>query len=488
MNRIDPEYSFFHDLEHLAQKCPDSPALFYRERREICCKTHKQVLTEVASCQRAFRRLPQQRVGILGTNSWQWVCNTWGLLAANKTVAFLDPLLSVADLTRAIRRTDLELLVVEDELLPLAQSLQTLLPSLSLAGYHTASAHKMDLALDLSDFHNGETIFFTSGTSQNSKAVVTPMRAIVGHAKAQQALIQYEQGDVVLHPLPLHHSFGFAKLTFWYLVDCPIIISSMKSLLADVRSMRVDRMVLVPSAARFLLQKHAYPDGLKSVLISGSYLPQSLADEITALGITVQNQYGSSELPCGIGESLPGDPVNYITLHNTASVEISSEGEIIVTDPFHFKAYYGDPQSTAQTLVDGKIHTGDAGSLDNRGRLHLLGRKKNMILMDNGEKVLCQDVDTELSSLPHVADAAVIYVNRQLIAVISPEEQSSREEILASIEQYNMTQPYYRRIQQTWIYDHALPYSSSGKLSRNRLEQEYTQQINRDKPQCGSIR
>ena len=473
MSALDLENSFFLDLVKLAEDNPDAPAFFYKERRQLNYKSYKQILNQVASCQKAFIGFSQKRFGLLGSNSWQWVCNAWGILAANKTLAFLDPVLSTEELVSAIFRTDLEVLVIEEELWPLARAIQAALPALCVTEYHVAGPEDTDISLDMSGYDNGETIFFTSGTSQNSKAVVTPVSAIVGHAKAQQELILHDTGDVVLHPLPLHHSFGFAKLIFWFLLKCPIIISSMRYLLEDIQTLHVDRLVVVPSAARFLLQKKAWPKTLKSVLISGSYLPQDLADEIMALGISVQNQYGSSELPCGIGESMPGDPVNFITLHKAASVEISPEGEIIVSDPFHFKEYYGDVNCTAETLADGKVHTGDAGSLDSKGRLYLMGRKKNIIIMENGEKVLCQDLDSELSALDNVNDAAVIYIGGELIAVISPERNTDEKEIFATIEGYNRTKPYYRRIKQIWIYDGVLPYSSSGKLSRNRLEQEY---------------
>ena len=109
---------------------------------------------------------------------------------------------------------------------------------------------------------------------------------------------------------------------------------------------------------------------------------------------------------------------------------------------------------------------------------HLFGRKKNMILMENGEKVFCPDVDAELSQLPGVEAAAVIYVNGRLIAVISPKKQASTADIQQSIAAYNSHQPYYRRMRETWIYPGSIPYTSSGKLHRSRLEREYLESLN----------
>ena len=135
--------------------------------------------------------------------------------------------------------------------------------------------------------------------------------------------------------------------------------------------------------------------------------------------------------------------------------------------------YYKDPEATAATLRDGTVHTGDMGYLDDQGRLHLIGRKKNMIVMENGEKVFCPDVDRELSALPGVKEAAVIYVDGRLIAVVALEKGATEEGILQSIATYNSLQPYYRRMRDTWIYGEKLPYTSSGKLHRSKLEREY---------------
>lgn len=473
MVETSDELMLYKKIIRYKDECPDQTAFLYYEGGQLRNKSHREVFEEVSACQKYYSRLHVQRVGIMGTNSWQWACNSWGLLAAGITVAFLDPLLPIEDLTYAVRRTDLELLVVEPDLKQLGQKVQDRLPELYLTEYHIAEDREKDWVTDYSNWKENDTIFFTSGTTRHSKAVVVPTTSIGGHVLAQMKLIEHKAGDVILHPLPFHHSYGFAKLNFYYEANCPIFISSMKKLLIDAKRGKPDRMILVPSAVDFLLKKKALMPGLKSILVAGSYFSEELADKVRSLGIAVQNQYGSSELPCGIGDSLPEDDVNTITLHSFVKIEISEEGEIIVDDPYHMKEYYKEPEATEEVLVDGKIYTGDVGYLDQLGRLHLLGRKKNMILMENGEKVFCQDVDAELSMLSGVREAAVIYVEKQLIAVVVPNADAMEQEIETAVAEYNLRQPYYRRIRKIWIYGEQLPYTSSGKLHRSRLEAEY---------------
>lgn len=473
------ELMLFRSIEYNKNHNPQQTAFSFYENRELRRVTHWAFFQQVAGCRNHYIKSGINRVGILGTNSYKWICNAFGLLAANITVALLDPLLPTEDLLSAIRRTDLEMLVIDETLPELWSLIGEKMPHMILCGYWL-EPESGEVLEDISDWKEGEAIFFSSGTSQTSKAVVTPTTSIGGHALAQKRLAAYRERDVVLHPLPYHHSYGFAMLCLYHSANCEIFISSMKSILSDVRSIQPDRIVLVPSAVEFLLKKKALSYQPKSIMVSGSSFPKELAASVRKLGIAVQNQYGSSELPCGIGDSLPEDDVDVLTLHSFVKIEVAEDGEILVTDPYHFREYYNDPEATAATLQDGRVHTGDMGYLDEHGRLHLLGRKKNMILMENGEKVFYPDVDKELSDLPGVEAAAVIYVDGHLIAVVSPQKAAAEKDILHAIAAYNSRQPYYRRMWKTWTYNGGLPYTSSGKLHRSRLEKEYMQSFTKD--------
>lgn len=470
------ELMLFRGIEKNKDQNPEQTAFLLREGRELRSVTHCAFFHQVCGCRNHFLASGFRRVGILGTNSYMWICNAFGLLAAGITVALLDPLLPEEDLLSAIRRTDLEMLVIDDTLPELWRLIQERMPQIVLSEFWQEQECS-GVCESTQGWKEGEAIFFTSGTSQTSKAVVTPTTSIGGHAKAQTKLAAHCEGDVVLHPLPFHHSYGFAMLYLYYSMNCPIFISSMKTLLADVKIVRPNRIVLVPSAVEFLLRKKALSYGPKSIMVSGSSFPKELAASVRVLGIVVQNQYGSSELPCGIGDNLPQDDVDVLTLHSFVKIELAEDGEILVNDPYHFREYYKDPEGTARTLRDGKVHTGDIGCLDELGRLHLFGRKKNMILMENGEKVFCPDVDAELSRLPGVEAAAVIYVGSHLIAVVSPKKSATEADILQSVAAYNSRQPYYRRMWKTWLYPGGLPYTSSGKLHRSRLEREYEETL-----------
>ncbi len=470
----EAELSLYRDICRLSETDPEGAAFTWFSRRQCFTVSHREAAEQIEGYRTWYHSLPQARVGVLGTNSLEWIYNTWGAITVGKVTALLDPLLPVEDLTSAVRRSDLELLVVEEDLLELARQVQTMLPDLVVFGYPSPEALSESTEPISGEFKE-TAIFFTSGTTQNSKTVLTAVSAILGNAAQMSKLVQHEAGERILHPLPFHHSFGFAKLLMFYREGCNIFISSMKTLLMHLKNTVPDRLVLVPSGVAFLVQKNAFPKGLKSILVAGSFFSKELAAQARSFGLVVQNEYGSSEIPCGIGANLPQDDVDAITPSAASIVQIARDGEILVDTPFHFTEYYQNPEDTMLVCSGDRIFTGDMGYLDEAGRLHLQGRKKNMILMENGEKVFCQDVDNALSHLEGIREAAVIYCDKCLVGVFSPEKGTTMAQIETAVAQYNASQPYYRRIMKLWNYDAPLPYTSSGKLNRVQLEREYIQ-------------
>ena len=111
--------------------------------------------------------------------------------------------------------------------------------------------------------------------------------------------------------------------------------------------------------------------------------------------------------------------------------------------------------------------------MDDNGKLHLLGRRKNMVIMENGEKVFYTDLDEGLKALPIVNDGAVIYRDKKIIAVLDVKSGVAEEDIKREIHRYNQSQPVSRQIRGIWNYGGSLPYTSSGKLKRSQLEKEY---------------
>src|SRR6202158_2199086 len=122
-------------------------------------------------------------------------------------------------------------------------------------------------------------------------------------------------------------------------------------------------------------------------------------------------------------------------------------GEVSVRSKTVMAGYLNDPELTAETIVDGWLITGDLGHFDKTGHLHLSGRKKNMIVTEEGKNIYPEDVETVFESLP-VKEFCVFAANflwpartmvgEKLVLVIHPEAGAAvTNELVAEIAERN---------------------------------------------------
>lgn len=173
--------------------------------------------------------------------------------------------------------------------------------------------------------------------------------------------------------------------------------------LADRLPMRMRRMM-------FAQVHRKMGSSLEFFVAGGAALDPDLARKWTNLGIKVIEGYGATET----------SPV--ITIHPLANprygsaglpvpgieVKIADDGEVLVNGPNVFQGYWEAPEQTAAVLQDGWYKTGDVGSFDSDGYLHLSGRKKDMIVLATGQNVFPDDIERILNLHPGVAGSAVV--------------------------------------------------------------------------------
>jgi long-chain acyl-CoA synthetase len=109
-------------------------------------------------------------------------------------------------------------------------------------------------------------------------------------------------------------------------------------------------------------------------------------------------------------------------------VKIAEDGEILVKGPNIFQGYYKNPEATAETLVDGWLHTGDIGEIDEDGYVKITGRKKDIIITAGGKNITPANLEAEIKQHPLVSQCVVIGDRRPyLIALVTldPEEAAA---------------------------------------------------------------
>jgi long-chain acyl-CoA synthetase len=139
-----------------------------------------------------------------------------------------------------------------------------------------------------------------------------------------------------------------------------------------------------------------------------------------ALGIDMREVYGQTE-NCGMATAMPADRIVLGTVgvaRPDTEVRISPEGEILLRGPHVFMGYLNQPEKTAQTIVNGWLHTGDVGTVDSDGFLRITDRMKDIIITAGGKNVTPSEIENQLKFSPFISDAVVIGEQRRFLSCL----------------------------------------------------------------------
>ncbi|MGE3747844.1 MAG: long-chain fatty acid--CoA ligase [Sphingomonadaceae bacterium] len=170
---------------------------------------------------------------------------------------------------------------------------------------------------------------------------------------------------------------------------------------------------------------------MKAMVSGGAPLNPEVGVFFHALGLTFLQGYGQTEagpvISCnrphaGLRMDSVGPPLKGV------EVRIAEDGEILVRGELVMQGYWQNPDETERVLKDGWLHTGDIGNLDEKGRLAITDRKKDLIINDKGDNVAPQRVEGMLT-LEHEIVQAMVYGDRRphLVGLIVPDPEWIRE-------------------------------------------------------------
>ena len=161
--------------------------------------------------------------------------------------------------------------------------------------------------------------------------------------------------------------------------------------------------------------------GSARVCVSGA---APIAAEVLAffasLDIIVQEVYGQSE---GSGPT-SFNKANWFRFGSVGPIipgiecKIAEDGEIVFRGPNVFLGYYKEPAATAETLVDGWLHSGDLGEIDKDGFLTITGRKKDLIITAGGKNIAPKNLEGSLKNHPLINEAVVIGDRRKFLTAL----------------------------------------------------------------------
>ena len=230
---------------------------------------------------------------------------------------------------------------------------------------------------------------------------------------------------------------------------------------------------------------------LRAIIVGGAFTEPQTLQFFYDLGIPVANGYGLTEAGTAItvndlhpfradtvGKPLPGMEVRIV------DPGPDGVGEIFVRSKTVMSGYLDEPELTAETIVDGWLRTGDLGRFDRAGHLQLFGRKKNMIVTEEGKNIYPEDIEAVFESLP-VKEFCVFAANyiwpersmigEQLVLVIHLEPgQTLTEDLRKRVSLLNSRLLNYKRIHGIVLYEEDFPRTASLKIKRNILAKRLT--------------
>jgi len=139
-----------------------------------------------------------------------------------------------------------------------------------------------------------------------------------------------------------------------------------------------------------------------------------------ALGINMIEVYGQTE-NTGLATAMPPDRIKLGTVgvaRPDTAVRLSPQGEVLLKGPHVFLGYYRKPEKTAETVVDGWLHTGDVGTIDEDGFVRITDRMKDIIITAGGKNVTPSEIENQLKFSPFISDAVVIGDRRKFLSCL----------------------------------------------------------------------
>ena len=270
------------------------------------------------------------------------------------------------------------------------------------------------------------TLIYTSGTTGPPKGVMLTHGNLLSNAESVHEMLHLGTDELALTWLPFSHIYARTMDHYLgFLTGGLLFVSeSLDSVVADLAVAQPTTMNAVP---RFYEKVWAsveclppeerrnrlralFGPRLRELFSGGAPLPRHIAEGFHGAGIMLLEGYGLTESSPTIsfnraeayklgtvGQAIPG-----------VEIRIADDGEVLTRGPHVMAGYWKDADATARTIVNGWLHTGDLGRLDEEGFLTITGRKKDLIITSGGKNISPSELEQLLTSDPLV-DQAVVY-------------------------------------------------------------------------------
>jgi long-chain acyl-CoA synthetase len=486
---------------------------------------------------------PADRVALLAANGIDWIAVNLAIMAEGLVVVPLYSRQAPSELVAMMKDCSPSLICCGDE--PLRDSItqnwdqappQALFPEIFV---HSSLPAATPTALADADL---VSIIYTSGTSGEAKGVMITA-GNVGHilqctSSRLDVLMSNRSGhDRVYQWAPLNFAAAWITTLTSLLRGSSVFMNTeLSKIAAELRTVQPDYFVNVPALLErvrravdeqlwktggvvrsiYLNAKSAYmrkyekhatlPDSVWLALANSAVFPtirkKMIGSNLKALisgsaplnvetqlyfmmlGIPVLQVYGLTETTaiCTMDDPRDFEPGRVGKAVDGIEMKRGENDEIIVRGPNVFPGYWNRPEETVKVLRDGWFHTGDQGDVNAAGNWKIIGRIKNLIILNSGHNIAPEPIEDEI--LNQLADAQQVVIvgngRSYLSAIVTGNVRT--EQVQAVLDAVNSTLPHYKQVRTFFIQAEPLTIESglltaNGKLKRDSIAQTFSREI-----------
>jgi long-chain acyl-CoA synthetase len=510
-------------LHRSVQNHPERTATIFGGRQQ----SFRQLANRVARLAGALAGLgvgSGDRVAMLALNSDRYVEYFHAVWWAGAVANPVNTRWSVHEIAYSLVDCDSQVLIVDDQYLPLVDAIREQAPcvrAVIYAGDKAAPAGTLCYEELIACNEPAEdamrsgadlaAILYTGGTTGFPKGVMLSHANFWISSVARMAEMGGQPGSVSLIATPLFHVGGAGRLVGQAIGGNTLVIVpsfTAEAVLDEVERHGVTDLMLVPTMLQMLLDHPQFERRklatVKRISYGASPIALPLLERTLDLFPTVEfaSAYGMTETAASV---CGNPPANHgpdarksglvrsvgragfaceIKIVDSENRELAraAVGEIIIRGGCVMLGYWNKPEETSAALRDGWLHTGDGGYIDEDGHLYIVDRIKDMIVT-GGENVYSAEVENDLARHPAVSVCAVIGIPSEkwgesvhAVVVLKPGMQASEAELRA----HCRTRLAGYKCPKTLEFRTAMPLSAAGKVVKAQLREPYWRGRNRN--------
>ena len=524
-------------IDYVGKEYSNKTAYRYREGQGITDVSFEKFSADVTALGEYILSLGYKdgdRIALLGENSYNWVVAYFAVINSGNVVVPIDKELKANEIYRLINDSDAKMLIHSTS----KNSCVSKMKELGIVTekfltmddeFDSAMREGKKLIDSGSSMYNDVKIdrekmcalIYTSGTTGVPKGVMLSNKNLATNAYTAMSCMIIP--DVTVALLPLNHTFGIMAsiICQLWMGHTVFINSGLKTVLQDIQDAKPGHISVVPLYIENFYKKiwqgiekqgktklvktmisvsnalrkigidlrrvlfksiiNNFGGNLEMLISGGAPISDVYMKGFDDIGVTIINGYGITECSPIVALNRNNN-IKYGTVGNplrNTDIKIqdpdeNGEGEIWVKGDIVMMGYYHNEAETARVLKDGWFNTEDIGKFENNF-LSITGRKKNIIILDNGKNVYPEEIETMLSFIDNVGEVVVYQEDNVIVAEIYSDAEGDKAAIQAQIKsdikKVNTQLAVYKQINRVKFRDEEFIKTTTKKIKRDMIHQ-----------------